>query len=151
MIIPYPETSSAHLSPSHSRIPQPNRQGNQRGICPNTQRCQHHHGIPTGFELLPAQPILPHLTEELPVAFVPPVHAHKQYAPSVCREEGSNAVELGREDLKHHQRKRELSQRCTDICPLKCSLCGAYLDESVQESGVSYVEETEGGERTLAR
>jgi hypothetical protein len=58
-----------------------------------------------------------------------PKQAGKQDPRPKEREQGSDGVELGREDLEHNQGKRELSDGGAHVGAFKGSLCGANLDE----------------------
>lgn len=61
---------------------------------------------------------------------------------AVDREQGADAVELGREDSQNHEREGELRQRRADVCAFERSLGGAHFDQLLrrQDHGSSAVE-----------
>ena len=77
------------------------------------------------------QAVLADLGEELLVALLTSKEAREQDPGAVDGEQGADAVELGREDLEHHQRKGELAQRGAYVGSFERSLRRPYLDEFV--------------------
>ena len=81
------------------------------------------------------------LAEELAVADVAAVEADERDAGAVAGEQRADAVELGREDLEHHERERELRQRrraCSHRRRVKLDLLlsGEYNRASTVETKV---------------
>ena len=73
--------------------------------------------------------ILAHLGEELLVALLTSKQTGEQDARSIHREQGPDAVELGREDLEHDEGEGELADGGTHVGALKRALCRANFHQ----------------------
>ncbi|KFY29847.1 hypothetical protein V494_08437 [Pseudogymnoascus sp. VKM F-4513 (FW-928)] len=129
---PYPSATrkiiEAPAQPYLLRV-QPQSQRQQAGISTHTQRRQDHNHLPTRPKLLLIHPIIPHLTEELPVPDPAPIGADKHYGHAINSKESADAVEFGCEDLEDDKGEGKLRDGCTDVGTLKGTLSGADLDE----------------------
>lgn len=83
--------------------------------------------------------ILPNLGEELAVTLLTAEETDQEDASRVDREQGSDAVEFGGEDLQDDESERELRQSRPDVGAFKGSLGCAHLDNLVrrQDRGTS--------------
>ncbi|KFY08016.1 hypothetical protein V492_06611 [Pseudogymnoascus sp. VKM F-4246] len=104
-------------------------QRQQAGISTHTQRRQDHNHLPTRPKLLLIHPIIPHLTEELPVPDPAPIGADKHYGHAINSKESADAVEFGCEDLEDNKGEGKLRDGCANVGALKGTLSGADLDE----------------------
>jgi hypothetical protein len=116
-------------------------QNQQRNVRRHTQRREQRHHIPTRPKLCILQPILADFRKELLVPLLPPEHADEQNAGTVRGKQRADAVELGREDLEHDERKRELAQRRSDVGAFKGALRRAdfYQFVAAEDDGLGAV------------
>ena len=87
-------------------------------------------------------PIIAQLRKELLIPLLPPEPARAEDAGTIDREQGTNTVELGREDAQNDEREGELRQRGPDICAFEGPLSGADFDQFAwrQDDGAGAVE-----------
>lgn len=138
-----PLTLVATLSPLSLRL-EPQCEHKQTDVRRDAERRQDGHDIAAGAELLSVQPILAHLREELLVSWqrqpqlplrrasltlLSPEQTDEENPSPVHRKQRADGVELGREDLQHNERKRELSNGGADVRSFKRSLCCPDLDQ----------------------
>jgi hypothetical protein len=76
-------------------------------------------------------PILPYFGEELLVSLRAAEESDDEDTGAVYGEQSSNTVELGGEDLEHHEGEGELGQGGSDIGTLKGPLGCAYLNDFI--------------------
>lgn len=76
--------------------------------------------------------ILAHLGEELAIPLVSTVKADEENAGAVDREQGSDAVEFGGEDLEDDECKGKLRQRGSHVSTFERALGGAHFDDFVR-------------------
>ena len=53
--------------------------------------------------------------------------AREQYPGTIQGEQRADGIELGSEDLQDYKRKRELAERCSNVCPFERTLCRTDL------------------------
>ena len=75
--------------------------------------------------------VLPYFSKELFVALGAAKEADDQDPRAVYREESPDTVELGGEDLKHHEGKGKLGECRSDIRPFEGPLGCAHFDDFI--------------------
>jgi len=73
--------------------------------------------------------------KELPIALEPSVDGNEHDGDAIRGEEGTDGVELGREDAEDDECERELADGRSHIRPLEGPLLGSDLDESGMGGG----------------
>lgn len=111
---------------------QPQSQYHERDVSSHAQGGQHSDDIAARSELLAFNTILRDFLEELLVALLTSKQAGEEHACTVYCEQGTNGVELGREDLQHNQCEGELAKRCANVGTLEGPLCGPDLHKLIR-------------------
>lgn len=71
----------------------------------------------------------PHPLPQLRLTLLPPEQADDQDASAIDSKQRADGIELGGENLKDYQGKRELPDRCADVGALEGALCRPDLNQ----------------------
>jgi hypothetical protein len=105
------------------------RQHEQRQVRRQTQDGEHGDDVSGSAELALRHAVVVDLVEELAITLHLAVHAGEEHAGAIYGEQRADAVELGGEDLQHHQRERELAQCRPNVRAFERPLRRPYLHQ----------------------